>query len=66
MTLRLSDEENRRLDELATVEGRSKQEIVRSALAERWLKHHRERQLAEAMNRATPRYGSLLDKFGAA
>lgn len=64
MTLRLSDEENRHLDELAAVEGRSKQEVVRSALAERWQRHHRERQLAEAMSRATPRYGSLLDRFG--
>ena len=33
MTLRLTDEENRQLTELATAEGRSKQEIVRLALA---------------------------------
>lgn len=66
MTLRLTDEENRRLDELAVAEGRSKQEIVRLAVAERWARHSRERRVAEALDRALPRYQRLLDRMGMA
>lgn len=66
MTLRLTDEENRRLDELAAAEGRSKQEIVRLAVAERWVRHSKEQRLADALGRALPRYQNLLDRFGAA
>ena len=66
MTLRLTDEENRRLGELAAAEGRSKQDIVRLAVAERWARHHRERRLSEALDRALPRYQGLLDRLGTA
>lgn len=66
MTLRLSDEENRRLDELAAAEGRSKQDIVRLAVADRWVRHNREQRLAEAVHRALPRYQGLLDRMGTA
>jgi predicted transcriptional regulator len=64
MTLRLSDEENRRLTELATAEGRSKQEIVRLALADRWARLHKEEQLSEVLGRVLPRYRGLLDQLG--
>lgn len=64
MTLRLTDEEGQRLTELAAAEGRSKQEIVRSALAERWARQHREQQLDEVMQRVLPHYRGLLDKLG--
>ncbi|MFI0469014.1 MULTISPECIES: type II toxin-antitoxin system VapB family antitoxin [Saccharopolyspora] len=64
MTLRLTDEENRRLAELAAVEGRSKQEVVRSALAERWARQQKEQQLDDVMQRVLPRYRGLLDKLG--
>jgi predicted transcriptional regulator len=53
MTLRLTDEENARLDALAAAEGRSKQEILRLALADRWA-------------RVLPRYRGLLDRLGPA
>jgi len=66
MTLRLSDEENRRLDELAAAEGRSKQDIVRMAVADRWVRHNREQRLSDAVDRALPRYQGLLDRLGTA
>lgn len=66
MTLRLSDEENQRLAELASVEGRSKQEIMRLALADRWARLQKEQQLAEVLGRVLPRYQRLLDRIGTA
>lgn len=66
MTLRLTDEESRQLAELAAAEGRSKQEIVRSALADRWARRHKEQQLRDVMARVLPRYRGLLDKLGPA
>lgn len=66
MTLRLTDEEGRRLAELAAAEGRSKQEIVRSALADRWQRQRRDQQLDEVMQRVLPRYRGLLDRLGPA
>ncbi len=64
MTLRLTEEENARLDELAAAEGRSKQEILRLALADRWSRLHNDEQLGEVLNRVLPRYRSLLDRLG--
>lgn len=66
MTLRLSDEENQRLAELASMEGRSKQEIMRLALADRWARLQKEQQLAEVLSRVLPRYQRLLDRIGTA
>jgi hypothetical protein len=66
MTLRLTDEENRQLTELATAEGRSKQEIVRLALADRWARLRKEEQLGEVLTRVLPRYRGLLDRLGPA
>jgi predicted transcriptional regulator len=66
MTLRLSEEENRQLDELAAAEGRSKQEIVRLALADRWARLQKEEQLGEVLSRVLPRYQGLLDRLGTA
>ena len=66
MTLRLSDEENLHLAELAAAEGRSKQEIMRLALAERWARLQKEQQLAEVLGRVLPRYQGLLDRIGSA
>lgn len=66
MTLRLTEEENRQLAELAAAEGRSKQEIVRLALADRFASLHKEQQLSEALGRVLPKYQGLLDRFGTA
>lgn len=64
MTLRLTDEENARLDELAAVEGRSKQEVLRLALNDRWSRLQKEEQLGEVLSRVLPRYRTLLDRIG--
>ncbi|GAA2781110.1 ribbon-helix-helix protein, CopG family [Saccharopolyspora taberi] len=66
MTLRLTEEENRRLAELAAAEGRSKQDVVRVALAERWARQQKEQQLDEVVHRVLPRYRGLLDRLGPA
>lgn len=66
MTLRLSEEENRRLAELAAAEGRTKQDIVRSAIEERWARQHKEQQLGDVVQRVLPHYRGLLDRFGTA
>jgi predicted transcriptional regulator len=66
MTLRLTHEENERLSELAAAEGRSKHEVMRLALADRWARLHKEQQLAEILGRVLPRYRRLLDNIGTA
>ena len=66
MTLRLNDEESRRLAELAAAEGRSKQDVVRLALADRWAQVHKEEQLGEVLSRVMPKYRGLLDRLGSA
>jgi predicted transcriptional regulator len=64
MTLRLTDEENDHLDALAAAEGRSKQEIMRLALEDRWARLQKEHQLAEVLSRVLPRYQGLLQRIG--
>ncbi|MET1076209.1 MAG: CopG family transcriptional regulator [Umezawaea sp.] len=66
MTLRLHDEESRRLAELASSEGRTKQDVVRLALAERWAQLHKDEQLGEVLERVLPKYRGLLDRLGSA
>ena len=66
MTLRLTNEENERLGELAVAEGRSKHEVMRLALADRWARLHKEQQLAEILGRVLPRYQRLLNRIGTA
>ncbi len=66
MTLRLNDEESRRLAELAAAEGRSKQDVVRLALADRWAQLHKDEQLGEVLSRVMPKYRGLLDRLGSA
>jgi predicted transcriptional regulator len=64
MTVRLSDEEDERLSALAEAEGRSKQEILRLALAERWSRLHKQQQIGDVLERILPRYEGLLDRLG--
>lgn len=66
MTLRLTEEESQKLAELAAAEGRSKQEILRSALAQLWARQHKEQRLNEVVERVLPRYQGLLDRLGPA
>jgi predicted transcriptional regulator len=64
MTLCLSDEENEHLAALAAAEGRSKQEILKLALAERWSKLHKQQQIGDVLERILPRYQGLLNRLG--
>jgi predicted DNA-binding protein len=64
MTLRLGDEESEQLAALAAAEGRSKQEILRLALNERWSKMHKQQQIGDVLERILPRYQGLLDRLG--
>ncbi|MCP2204964.1 Ribbon-helix-helix protein, copG family [Lentzea flava] len=64
MTLRLTEEENLRLAELAQAEGRSKQEVVRLAIADRYQRMQQEEKLGEVLGRVLPRYRGLLDRLG--
>ncbi|GLZ30288.1 hypothetical protein Lesp02_24780 [Lentzea sp. NBRC 105346] len=66
MTLRLTDEENQRLSDLAEAEGRSKQEVIRLALADRWARMQQEEKLGEVLGRVLPKYRGLLDRLGPA
>jgi len=64
MTLRLTEEENLRLAQLAEAEGRSKQEVVRLAIADRYQRMQQEEQLGEVLGRVLPKYRGLLDRLG--
>ncbi|ANZ37793.1 ribbon-helix-helix protein, CopG family [Lentzea sp. NPDC042327] len=64
MTLRLTEEENLRLAELAAAEGRSKQEVVRLAIADRYQRMQQEEKLGEVLGRVLPKYRGLLDRLG--
>ena len=64
MTLRLTDEENHRLAELAQAEGRSKQEVGRLAIADRYQRMQQEEKLGEVLGRVLPKYRGLLDRLG--
>ena len=64
MTLSLGDEESEQLAALAEAEGRSKQEILRLALNERWSKLHKQQQIGDVLDRILPRYQGLLDRLG--
>ncbi|GLY52943.1 ribbon-helix-helix protein, CopG family [Lentzea sp. NBRC 102530] len=64
MTLRLTEEENLRLAELARSEGRSKQEVVRLAIADRYQRMQQEEKLGEVLGRVLPKYRGLLDRLG--
>ena len=64
LTLRLSDDEEERLEALAEAEGRSKQEILRLALDERWSKLRKQQQIGDVLERILPRYEGLLNRLG--
>ncbi|MDX8032528.1 CopG family transcriptional regulator [Lentzea sp. BCCO 10_0856] len=64
MTLRLTEEENLRLAELAQAEGRSKQDVVRLAIADRYQRMQQEEKLGEVLGRVLPKYRGLLDRLG--
>ncbi|CAM3617353.1 ribbon-helix-helix protein, CopG family [Kibdelosporangium persicum] len=64
MTLRLGDEESEQLAALAEAEGRSTEDVLRLALAERWSKLHKQQQIGDVLERVLPRYQGLLERLG--
>lgn len=64
MTLRLGDEESEQLAALAEAEGRSTEDVLRLALAERWSRLHKQQQIGDVLERVLPRYQGLLERLG--
>lgn len=64
MTLRLDEPTNEALRARAEAEGRSMQEIVRSAVLEYVERHSKADLLREVLNEELPRYGDALRRLG--
>jgi hypothetical protein len=64
MTLRLSDDENQALRERALREGRSMQEVARSAVREYIDRTSRRELLDEVLDEQLPRYAEALRRLG--
>jgi predicted transcriptional regulator len=64
MTLRLSDDESEALRERALREGRSMQEVARSAVREYIDRTSRRELLDEVLDEQLPRYAEALRRLG--
>lgn len=64
MTLRLSDDESEALRERAVREGRSMQEVARSAVREYIDRTSRRELLDEVLDEQLPRYAEALRRLG--
>jgi predicted transcriptional regulator len=64
MTLRLSDDESEALRERAVREGRSMQEVARSAVREYIDRTSRRELLDEVLDEQVPRYAEALRRLG--
>ena len=64
MTLRLDEPTNEALRARAQVEGRSMQEIVRTAVLEYVERHSKADLLREVLDEELPRYGDALRRLG--
>jgi predicted transcriptional regulator len=64
MTLRLTDEESRALQDRARLEDRSMQEIARQAVREYIENHSRAELLDRVLDEELPRYAEALDRLG--
>jgi predicted transcriptional regulator len=65
MTLRIDDELQRALDELAAKEGLSRQEVVRRAVLERYERAGHRARVAEATEEMLDRWRDVLDRLSA-
>lgn len=63
MTLRLDDEQDAILTELARLEGASKNEVAIRAILDRYRRTQRSREIREATDDIVERYGPLLDRL---
>ena len=64
MTLRLTDDETRALQDRAQLENRSMQEIARHAVREYVENHSRAELLDRVLDEEVPRYAEALDRLG--
>jgi predicted transcriptional regulator len=64
MTLRLTDDETRALQDRAQLENRSMQEIARHAVREYVENHSRAELLDRVLDEELPRYAEALDRLG--
>lgn len=64
LTLRTDDELDRALDALAASEGLSKQEIIRRAVLERYVRAGHRARVADATDEMLERWGDVLDRLG--
>lgn len=64
MTLRLDEGTNNALRHRADVEGRSMQEVVKSAVAEYLERHERIGMLERVLDSELPRYAEALKRLG--
>lgn len=63
LTLRLNEEQNRRLTELARSQGVSKNEAALRAIDQAWEQTNHQEQVRALAERAITRYGPLLDRL---
>jgi hypothetical protein len=64
MTLRLTDDEAAALRRRADLEGRSMQEVARSAIREYVEQHSRAELLDQVLDSELPRYAEALERLG--
>jgi predicted transcriptional regulator len=64
MTLRLTDDETRALQDRAELENRSMQEIARQAVREYVENHSRAELLDRVLDEDLPRYAEALERLG--
>jgi predicted transcriptional regulator len=64
MTLRIDDELERALSELAEAEGLSRQEVIRRAILERHQRAGMHERVSGAMDHVMDRWGDVLDRLG--
>jgi Family of unknown function (DUF6290) len=64
MTLRLTDDEARALQDRARLENRSMQEVARQAVREYIETHSRGELLDRVLDEELPRYAEALDRLG--
>lgn len=63
-TVRTDEEFERALDALVDEEGLSRQEIIRRAVMERYLRAGHEGRVADSADRMIERWGDVLDRLG--
>lgn len=64
LTLRTDEELDRALDALASSEGLSKQEVIRRAVLERYVRSGHQDKISAAADEMLERWGDVLNRLG--